>query len=1162
MTTINGIGEIKKLKNFNLVNNKIQMPKKKKEENRQKEIVALLSQISGKPRKSDASLSAREFRERTKEIKHDILIRNNNMAKAKALVKDMNEKKNRLPADNAPRSDWEKAHRNAKERFKRSDAFLVKDPQIIINKILNRSLRLNDKQIKVFYDNIHSNPDKYMIEFKTDVNGVEKNFKKVFNSTFTKNKMMRYFLKNGHLPEEQTDFFGSDKPYDVNIDKLISVQMRKLATPTHIMKDKDSAFFPALNTTDIPLEMYQIYRVDTIPKKREQCLIQSLIQSGVSNGLIEDIKSSYIDNKDESFDISIKRTDLKKISGIIDKNIDIHRYDDKQKREITQKIGESQNGTIHIAMYNDHYFVYKPTIYTSFSIENYNDVKDEEDFNEITRKKDNGKFYKDKNRSKLSSLKLVVLLEKGGHFTKNADFSQFPEASKHVEIRDIDYLDNIKNEQRPHTTKIASKDYIDLSTVWACDTETYTNVTDDNPNGHHKLAMIGAYNLELKEYHQFCVADEWSDDEEYKTNNCVKRWLDKITDNGKKDARVYFHNLKYDKGILIPYLYVMDKCEKDGQVYSINAVHNKRKVEMQDSMKYFNGKLANMPKTFNLPKELHKKEAIAYKYYTPENYNKMIPTKEYRKLLTKKDQLIFDEEVKPYISPKGGLFNPWEYYKTYLQLDCLVLGEGLKEFNNILLKITDKKVSIFDKLTISSFSDFTLNINEVYKGVYEVRGNIRSFIDKSVKGGRVNCNSKFVKKAIRGKIADYDGVSLYPSAMVRLCRPKSQGGIGGLPVGMATRFNKDELHTWSDKIFSILHIHITKIGKKQGMPFIQYKDSKGISQYTNKVKHMPKEGIYLNSIDLEDYINFCEIEYEIVDGIYWNEGTNDKMKEIIEKFFNARLKAKSEKNDSLQEVLKLILNSAYGKTGTRKTFEKSKIKKTDDVCANYIYNNFNTISEISYLNKSQTEIVEQCIDDSYNRNHIASAILSMARRIMNEVFDTANDNDIPIYYTDTDSMHLDYDKVPLLEQKFKERYGRELTGEGLGQFHIDFTMKDPVTNKKLNDVHSEFFICLGKKCYLDVLKGTDDKGVVHTDYHVRMKGVSTAGLEEAQKRYGGYENLYMALAEGKEVEFILNPTDIDENKENPIFAFEKNGTPYIWKANTFTRKIKFPKNDL
>ena len=44
--------------------------------------------------------------------------------------------------------------------------------------------------------------------------------------------------------------------------------------------------------------------------------------------------------------------------------------------------------------------------------------------------------------------------------------------------------------------------------------------------------------------------------------------------------------------------------------------------------------------------------------------------------------------------------------------------------------------------------------------------------------------------------------------------------------------------------------------------------------------------------------------------------------------------------------------------------------------------------------------------DHSNMAHIGGMILSMARRIMNEVLDLANDLNIPVLYQDTDSMHI------------------------------------------------------------------------------------------------------------------------------------------------------------
>ena len=64
----------------------------------------------------------------------------------------------------------------------------------------------------------------------------------------------------------------------------------------------------------------------------------------------------------------------------------------------------------------------------------------------------------------------------------------------------------------------------------------------------------------------------------------------------------------------------------------------------------------------------------------------------------------------------------------------------------------------------------------------------------------------------------------------------------------------------------------------------------------------------------------------------------------------------------------------------------------------------------------------------------------MSKRIMNKLFSFAGDCDIKIYYQDTASIHLTYGAVDKIENRYKEKYGSELVGEELGNFHIDFSM--------------------------------------------------------------------------------------------------------------------------
>lgn len=58
-------------------------------------------------------------------------------------------------------------------------------------------------------------------------------------------------------------------------------------------------------------------------------------------------------------------------------------------------------------------------------------------------------------------------------------------------------------------------------------------------------------------------------------------------------------------------------------------------------------------------------------------------------------------------------------------------------------------------------------------------------------------------------------------------------------------------------------------------------------------------------------------------------------------------------------------------------------------------------------------------------------------------------------------MHIEKDKIDLLSQEFKKKYGRELIGKGQGQYHSDFS------SEKGEVLHSEKLIALGKKFYID-----------------------------------------------------------------------------------------------
>jgi hypothetical protein len=471
--------------------------------------------------------------------------------------------------------------------------------------------------------------------------------------------------------------------------------------------------------------------------------------------------------------------------------------------------------------------------------------------------------------------------------------------------------------------------------------------------------------------------------------------------------------------------------------------------------------------------------------------------------------------LEPYINIKdkceNKTFNPTSYYINYLEMDCLVLKKGIQKFNTLIQEITEGKMSVYECLTISSLTDKYMIKMGAYDGVFKVKGNLRAYIAKAVYGGRVCVNRKYKKKILEGKISDYDGVSLYPSAVNRLCREI------GLPMGKASRYGSEDLQYWNNKLYSILTVKILKVNKTQQMPFIASKNDDGVLEYTNKT---PKNEIIIDSITLQDYIKFHKIEYKILDGVYWDSGRNKKMGEIVRQLFQARLKAKKEGKTALSNTYKLMLNSSYGKTIMKKSNTQTKIIKTTqkkynsktqdwkqinktDQFQNYVYNNFNTIKSWRKMNDRCNELEEICCDVSYNRGHIGCAILSMSKRIMNEVFAVANDNNYPIYYTDTDSLHCNFDDVPKLEARYKERYGKDLNGKNLEQFHTDFNL-----DGAKSEIYATKSIFLGKKSYIDILESKDENGNIIRGHHIRLKGITEDGLLDASKKYkNGYEGL-------------------------------------------------------
>ena len=108
----------------------------------------------------------------------------------------------------------------------------------------------------------------------------------------------------------------------------------------------------------------------------------------------------------------------------------------------------------------------------------------------------------------------------------------------------------------------------------------------------------------------------------------------------------------------------------------------------------------------------------------------------------------------------------------------------------------------------------------------------------------------------------------------------------------------------------------------------------------------------------------------------------------------------------------------------------------------------------------------------------------------------------------------------------------------------------------MSDVKSIGLITLGKKSYLDKLEGIDKNGNKQNSFHLRMKGVSPAAIEEhvriERKINANYDELqmYKRLFDGDAITFDL--------KANNKVRFQKNKDQvYSTFSGEFKRRVRF-----
>ena len=930
------------------------------------------------------------------------------------------------------------------------------------------------------------------------------------------------------------------------------------------------------------LKKYQIYDSNYIENNtkdincEKNCLIHALLLSGVDKKFVDKLKL-----KCKSFVIPLKEVE----NFALENNLIIFISGDKHNYKYGNK-----GKQIHLCLLEDHYFINEEVNITRYSIKNYDDVKNEKKWWEITGIKKIGdkNYYRRETKGNNNSFRLIKdLLEYNllEPIKLNNNTISLINYNK-INLNDMD-LDNSKDEYEEITPRenkndvseyiennlkgkewatlrklFKDKNFVKQNIKIAFDFETTTD------QDFHKNYLVSCCLYEgtkqLTKPVSFIGEDCSINFLEYIFAACCKYLIKFGIDfkNRKKnnknqiisevvnrlfDFTLFAHNITYDIQFLMKNVYCYNPIiRSSNKVCGGSFIFKGIKFKLKDTYAILDCKLSSFKDFFNLN---IKKEIMPYELYNEKNVNKGVCkiSDALKYIKNKEDQ---DEFIKNIIDLKLKIgddnFNHIGYAKFYCERDIKIMMEGYFIFRQWVLN--QLSIDIDDFLTISSISDQYFKLQGCYNGCYYINGIARYYIQNTVVGGR--CMSRQnLKYCLEQKLNDFDGVSLYPSAMKRL------GLIGGYLKGKPKLIEKDDLNM--EFLNSIdgyfIRIRLNKVRIERDFPLISYVNKEGIRIFTNELDD-ENNIIFVNKFSLEDMMVFHGIkekDFDILDGYYFDEGRNNKICEVIEKIFNLRLKFKAEGNP-IQGLYKLLMNSSYGKTITKEQNTKITYIDNKEQKNKYISMNYNHITEIEKLYNCEKYLIKErkSINGHTNACHIGSEILAMSKRIMNEVMCLAEDKEIKIYYQDTDSMHIEDEKIQYLSKIYKKKYNRDLIGKNLGQFHCDF---EPifVNGKEVKAKHAIKTIILGKKAYLDIVKY--ENGDLST--HYRMKGIpqQIVKLKADEDFNGSLYNLYRVLYDGQRIDFDLLANG------KPIFKF---GHGSVSNSKKFTRSIYFKNEEL
>ena len=176
-------------------------------------------------------------------------------------------------------------------------------------------------------------------------------------------------------------------------------------------------------------------------------------------------------------------------------------------------------------------------------------------------------------------------------------------------------------------------------------------------------------------------------------------------------------------------------------------------------------------------------------------------------------------------------------------------------------------------------------------------------------------------------------------------------------------------------------------------------------------------------------MKFQDVKFNIIRGYYYKGERDYSIQETVKKLFRMRYELQNEKQpdgsikkNPLESIIKLLLNSLYGKS-IQKTIKKQKHYKSKSDLNKFCIKNYNKLVRTQELRDDLYEVItRQDIDNQFNLVQLGVNILSTNKRIMNEVMCLANNLNIRTFYQHTVSMHKEFDGYNPVTKKFERNY--------------------------------------------------------------------------------------------------------------------------------------------